>query len=523
VSKANSAKGSLRERIESILAGKKLTLHQVSQFSESLYGHSSEYFIPHNFYYELGRGAFTPSIFQLVALSRISGYRLADWLKVFGFDLEDIARFQVLLPAKRTVLIDSSLADATKVVPWFRDKRQQGEVPRVAPLAQFVEIHEHKPIGSGGGLVYAKIGGEDALAFPDLLPGSIVGFDTKPSFDSNSLSNEAGSRLFLVEHSKGLFCCRLRKTSASRIVPVSEKLPFGQIELEVSRQAKILGTANFEIRPLVDLRQPEVPADLARRWTPGPLPHTRGLGQLLRSGRERLKISLQAASSMSRRVADALGDVRYFISPSSLSDYEAGDAPPRHLHKAVSLCAIYGLRFATFLEAMGISSVGLGEETMPEEFQGRGSPWPAEGVRNDFDPKGNGFLGQLLGTVPEVPFFLRNSLADLSGIREPSLEDFFWIAGEANPLHPVLKNGIIAMVNRRKKRPIHYRSRPLWEQPIYVLLLRGGGYLCACCTLEDNNLVLHPYPQHLHGAVQLRDQQDAEVVGQIVVVMRKLL
>jgi transcriptional regulator with XRE-family HTH domain len=519
-----SSHDSLRKRIDSILAGKKLTLNRVSKLSESVYGRASEYFIPHNFYYELGRGAFTPSIFQFVALSRISGYRLADWLKIFRFDLEDIARFQVLLPAKRTVLIDSSLADPETRVRWLQDKTKTATIPRVAPLSQVLELHGAKRIGSvGGRFVYAKVGGEDALVFPDLLPGSIVGFDTEASFDSSSPSNKAGSRLFLVEHSKGLFCCRLRRISANRIVPVSEKLPFGQIELEVSREAKILGTANFEIRSLVDPRQPEVPADLARRWTPGPLPHTRGLGQLLRSGRERLKISLQTASSLTSRVADALGEVRYFISPSSLSDYEAGNAPPRHFHKVVSLCVIYGLRFGTFLAGMGISSVGLGKEPMPEEFLERGSPLRADEMRNDFRAKSEGFLGQLLGIVPEVPFFLRNSLSALSGIRKPSLADFLWIGGETSPLHPFLKEGIIAMVNRRKKRPIHYRAKPLWEQPIYVLLLRGGSYLCACCSLEDHNLVLHPYPQHVHGAIHFRDQQDAEVVGQIVVVMRKLL
>jgi hypothetical protein len=519
-----SSHDSLRKRIESILAGKKLTLHRVSKLSESRYGRASEYFVPHNFYYELGRGAFTPSIFQLVALSRISGYRLADWLKIFGFDVEDIARFQVLLPAKRTVLIDSSLADPETRVRWLRDKKQQGEAPRMGPLSQLLEFHGAQRIGSlGGRFMYAKIGGEDALAFPDLLPSSIVGFDPEASFDSRSSSHELGSRLFLVEHSKGYFCCRLRRTSAHRIVPISEKLPFGQVELEVPDEVKILGAASLEIRPLVNPRQPEVPADLARRWTPRPLPHTRGLGQLLHSGRERLKISLQAASALSCRVADALGDIRYFISPSSLCDCEAGNAPPRHFHKVVSLCVIYGLRFATFLEGIGISTVGLGKEPMPEEFLARGSPLPADETRNDCGPTNAGFLGQLFGTIAEVPFFLRNSLSALSGIAEPSLEDFFWIGGETNPLHPVLKNGIIAMVNRRKKRPIHYRSRPLWEQPIYVLLLRGGSYLCACCSLEDHNLVLHPYPQHIHGALQLRDQRDAEVVGQIVAVMRKLL
>jgi len=75
VPKRSSSKDSLRERIDSILASKQLTLSQVSLRSESLFGRTSEYFIPHNLYYELTRGSFTPSIYHFAELSRIPGYR----------------------------------------------------------------------------------------------------------------------------------------------------------------------------------------------------------------------------------------------------------------------------------------------------------------------------------------------------------------------------------------------------------------------------------------------------------------
>src|SRR5690349_21852597 len=99
----------LVERIHSILASRDLTLYRVSQQSAALYGRFSDFFIPHNLYSDLRTSSFTPSIHQIAALSRISGYRLVDWLKVFGFDVEDILRLQVLLPSKRTILLDTSL------------------------------------------------------------------------------------------------------------------------------------------------------------------------------------------------------------------------------------------------------------------------------------------------------------------------------------------------------------------------------------------------------------------------------
>src|SRR5438093_6457774 len=63
------------------------------------------------FYYDLSHGHFSPSLFQLVAFSRISDHRLRDWLRVFGFDIEAIPRLQIQFRSKRTVLLESSVDD----------------------------------------------------------------------------------------------------------------------------------------------------------------------------------------------------------------------------------------------------------------------------------------------------------------------------------------------------------------------------------------------------------------------------
>src|SRR5258707_3165296 len=85
------------DRIQSILASKDLTLYRVSQKSAALYGRFSPFFIPHNLYSDLRTSTFAPSIHQIAALSRISGYRLVDWLTELGFNLENITRLQVVL------------------------------------------------------------------------------------------------------------------------------------------------------------------------------------------------------------------------------------------------------------------------------------------------------------------------------------------------------------------------------------------------------------------------------------------
>ena len=80
----------------------------------------------------------------------------------------------------------------------------------------------------------------------------------------------------------------------------------------------------------------------------------------------RMNLSLREASTMSRQIVRLLGDRRYLVSPSSLSDYEVLDTPPRHVHKAVTLCAIFGLQFHAFLNMIGIEPRDLGKEPMPD-------------------------------------------------------------------------------------------------------------------------------------------------------------
>ena len=516
----------LPERIQSILALKDLTLYQVSQRSEEMYGRSSPFFLPHNLYFDLRGGTFSPSIYQFFALSRITGYRLPDWVRLFGFDLENIPRLQTSLPSQRTILLDSWLADPYAWIPWFRNRIGDRPAPPIAPLGQLLERSGSKRLGSLSesnrrGFLYAKIGYQDALAFPDLSPGSIVRVNPDIPDKVAFLANGTSSRIFLIEHSKGLFCCRLRAIGNGVIVPVSTKVSYAQVEMRRPQEASLLGIVDLELRPLLMTKEPEVPKDLAKQWKPRPLSREGKVGPLLRSARIRMHLSLREASGISGKVADLLGDDRYFISPSSLCDYELLNTAPRHFQKAITLCSLYGLRFETFLRTIGIIPEEAGEEPMPDHFVSRVPPVDAADQESKLAD--GGFLEQLLERCEEVPFFLRESIGSLSGLEDPSLNDFFWVGGRYDVLHPYLTNGLLALVNRRRKRPFYFTSKPLWQQPLYVLLKRDGAYLCACCGLENGTLVVHPYSQQFHRPEQLRYHRDVEVVGQIVMIARKVV
>jgi transcriptional regulator with XRE-family HTH domain len=517
----------LAERIRSILAAKRLTLHQASERSVTLFGRSSPYYLPHNLYYDLAHGGFSPSLFQLFSFSKISGYRLRDWLLLFGFDVSSVPPLQIALPSRRTALLDSSLEDPNARFPWFRSLGS-GTLPNaVTPLSKLLQWTEPQHARSLPGvndenLLYAKIGREDAMAFPELLPASIVRVNPGTTREAlQGLKRHGFGPLFLIQHGKGFSCCHIRLAGNERIATISSQLPYAQVEFRFPEEAKILGVVDLEIRRMFDPQMPSIPKALAKRWKPKALaPEPGRLGQVLRRARLDMGLSFRAAAALSRQVADTLGDARYFTASGSLSDYETLDTPPRHVHKIFTFCAVYSLPLNAVFQAVGLSTEDAGQEPIPDLLTTRTAAAPDAAPAGVIENAPSGFMRGLQDQLGAVPLFLRRSVANICGIRRVSLKDIFWIGGTV-PVHPYLAGGVLAVVDRQRKKPNDCGSKSLWQQPLYVVMKRDSSYVCGCCSRENGNLVLHTYAGGLHKQEQFRDR-DAEVVGKIVLVARKL-
>jgi hypothetical protein len=507
--------------VKAIIETKGLTLHGISQKSAALFGQGSPYFLHHNFYYELSLGTFSPSLYQLFALSRISNYRLFDWLHVFGLDVEKIPRMEILLPRKRTALLDSTLNDPNAWVRWLRNKPGNIVFP-IAPLSQVIElgaaIRQSKLRETNdANFLYAKIGTEDAFGFPDLLPGSIIRINPFGAEHREMTSKH----LFFVEHANGNFCGRLVSGADHQVTLVSTHLPYIEIALRIPRHAKILGVVDLEIRRLNHHPEPIIPAEFTRRWKPEPIDRgSQKISHFLISARRKAGLSLREASQLTREVAELLKDDRYFVSPSSLSDYETADAVPKHFQKSISLCLSYSIRFRSFLEAIGLREEEAGTDAIPDQFIPRLEPDDAENSASEIEQRG--FLGEFVSQMRDIPLFLRKSIDDLSGLPSTSLRGVFWVGGIRDPLHPYLANALLVSVDRHKKLPRDSRSLPLWEQSLYVVIKRDGKYLIGPCGMENGSLVMHPDAEHLNLREELRIHRDAEVIGQVCTVVRKL-
>jgi len=524
------------DQLRQILSTRGLTLYRVSKQSAQNFGRSSPFFVPHNLYYDLADPSLIPNIHQIFALSRITNYRLCDWLAVFGFDLDAISRLQLLVPRQRTTLLDSSVYDTHAYVPWFAQRRRAEPLPPIAPLGQVLAsaaprlATEILALGTRR-FLYGKVGQEDVLAFPYLAPGSIVRVDAKRSGELVSPTNaNAEMRFFLVEHGSGFTCSQLVLLEKGTIMLHSAHLPCAQIELKLDKDARILGLIDAEIRPLMNHHSLQPLGNPTALLKPGTL-HVRdfesNLTDLLRISRTRAGLSFREASTVSRWIANMLSDELYFAAASTLSDYETLSVPPRHIQKIIALCVLYCIDFRQFLHASGLPPEHDGQDPIPDELVPRHVPSRGPDLRlggqEESARQHSDFLGTLLKQWEEVPLFLRRSLNELAGLKNLSLSDVFWVGGDENPIHPWLINATFVVVNRRIKKPAQSTAEALCEQPLYLILKRDGSYMCGRCALHQGNLVVQTYPGGPLGARQFRNGTDAEVIGRVTTILRRLL
>ena len=521
---SSTRSGTLSNTIRSILASRRLSLADVSRASRSRFPGNRLHHILHNFYSAISRGRFTPNVYQVVTLSVLSGYRFTDWLKLFGFSLDHVSRFQILFPALRTVELETRMYHPETEIAGVRDIDDPDFSPKLSPLSRWLTSAPARrsdalPASAINRFRYVKIGLQDDFAFPDLLPGSIVRVGSRPAgLQDIPVDKTPTQASYLVEHSRGLTCAPLCRPGRNRIVLCSRHLPYAPVELEEGTEAAVLGMAEVEIRPLNEARQPVVSRTMGQFWTPAklvPPSSVRTFGEFIRRARERAGLSFREASERTRTVAGALRDSRYYCSPGSLSDLETSRFAPRQIHKSISICAVYFAGVAGLFSASGLLLDPAGLE-IPAKFL-ESPRKPAERRA-----KPSQFLHEIEERFGEVPYFLHHALAPYFGLADLSFRDVFWIGGTREFVHRHLSGALFLVVDRKQKKPRPSLSSPKWAQPLYVLQHRDGSYLFGFCSLQNNTLILRSAEKGLPPLMRLRRPFDAEVIGKVVGIVRKI-
>jgi hypothetical protein len=339
--------------IRNILARDGYTITQLSAATGWRYGTRSPYFIPATFLYQLRSGV-TPHVCQIVALSESTGYRFVDWMRICGFELRQIPALQMRLHPERTVLV-TPMEDGFEsfpLRPFMSHEEPWSAAVRSRPAERWGDRRHF----------FAKIGSSDALACPQLSPGSIVRVDRCfaqriRGVDRASMAN----LLWLVEQPGGLTCCRVKWIDDQQIVLLPARQPWGLWPLHLPTEARILGLVDTDLCPTELKLQPRAgQTGLKPFFPPGLFPLRRReermrFSDLLRISRGRAGLTFRAAHRLTRAVAKILADPEYAIALGMLSDYEAGGRLPRHIAKILSLCVAYCMDFRDLMEAAGVS------------------------------------------------------------------------------------------------------------------------------------------------------------------------
>ena len=332
------------ESIRNVLAQCGYSVTQLSAASRRRYGSKSPFFIPATFLYKIKSGV-TPHVCQIVALSESTGYRFDDWLRMVGFDLQPVLRLQMRLHTERTVLV-------TPNEEWF-----QSSLPLPSSHDGVRSSFSRARPGrwnDRGRYLFAKIGTEDALVCPQLMPGSIVRVDrcyAQRMKDADRVSRD--DHLWLVEQPGGLTCCQVRWIDDRQIVLLPTRPPWGNWPLHLPTEARILGLVDLDRHPM---KLPPSAGQMESRS----LPLHSGNGKmrfsdLLKISRARTGLTFRAAHGLTRTVALILGNPEYTIALGLLSDYEVMGKLPRHIAKILSLCIVYCMDVRDLMEAAGVS------------------------------------------------------------------------------------------------------------------------------------------------------------------------
>lgn len=335
--------------VKNVLRQLGFTVTDISALTGVRYGKKSPYFIPISALYKLKKGI-TPRLCQIVALSQITGYCFADWMRICGFDPQLILHLQLQLDNKRTTIINPQpLERARDNRVSFSNGLANGDPP----------------------YFFAKVGTDDAVVYPRLVPGTVVRANPnyEPSLAATKLIEK---RLWLVQHPAGVSCCYLRRIDAQHVVLLPSRPPLTPWPLHVSREIRLLGLIDWEWQPRFPAPFRPMPYHRFPEALPSPAWHDTtsvSFSRFLRSARFRAGLTLRSAHEMTTRIASFLGNREYSIALGLLSDYEAIDRLPRHVAKIISLCVVYGIDLFELLKAAGIQVEDCGKASLSFEDQ----------------------------------------------------------------------------------------------------------------------------------------------------------
>lgn len=246
-------------------------------------------------------------------------------------------------------------------------------------------------------------------------------------------------------------------------------------------------------------------------------------GQKLRQARERLQLRYRDVEESSQRIANERGNHEFLIGLSRLADIENKGTVPS-VYRLYSLCAIYGIDFATALGWYGVelqdllsdsARVAL-ERTRLLKIKANDRAeveFPIE-IDEGVDLTRTSYISRHIRRWGRLPISLLNAL-------ELRRHRYGLIGTEDWTMYPILSPGAFVQIDESKRRIAKDGWTHESERPIYFVEHRHG-YSCGWCTDRGGLLILQPHSSSAAEPQIFRYPGDAEILGQVVAVAMRL-
>jgi hypothetical protein len=248
-------------------------------------------------------------------------------------------------------------------------------------------------------------------------------------------------------------------------------------------------------------------------------------GTYLRMVRKRLGMGLQDVQDASTIIAAEERSDQFYISVARLFQIENDSTTPSAF-KILTLSAVYGLDFCDLLRRYGINpdrvhhlwSILPHSATQLVSAQSHGSTakmrFPV-GEHPGFSWEKTQLIDRLVQTWGELPVALVKKLA---------LRKYIWgyVGLQDRTMSPLLRPGSLVMIDGKQRRVVSQEWRDEFARPIYFVELRDA-YRCAWCQMESGKLILIPHPLSPARVQTLNYPDDAEIVGQVVEIVTRLI
>lgn len=521
---------SISRRLKGFLRSIEMTVYQISKMTaRPPFGKGTRAYIRDALYAEIESGQ-TPDIHQLAALARLTGYRLVDWLALFGYRADDILRLQLELHTEHTIVLPSTIYDSLVLLPWIRQLDTRVDLERTQSLVTVIDGMGHAPLGALDQMnrrrfLYARVGRRDDMMRPRLVAGSIVRVDPTRT----TAGPLGGPRcMYLVQHLSGLSCCYVELQDDQHVILLPDEVSPRVMRCRMGTEATILGAIDLELRPLQatlpNLSKPprEERHNSHARLSDPMKERSDGAGVYARTTRERIGVSFREAQTMTHRIAAYFGDKRYKIALGSLSDAETYDGLPRHISKIFSLCIAYCMDLWQYLRAGGVPVDELNGAAIPRQFVDDEDTTVDSAQLMPVVPGSdqNQATESVIQRLGEVPFFLLRSVGSIIGQEQLSLDDVY-VWGKRDPvLHPLLHGAMLLLVNRRQHRVPDARARPsLAERPLFLIRAPDRRYQAGMCAVDGGTMLVRPHSTS-RMPVLTYPARDVVVIGRIAAVLR---